>query len=89
MPKNDPNITVNVVVSGQETSLNVNIHQKVEELIKEALRETGNQGQPPEDWELRTGDGALIGQGVRVGDAGILEGTKLYLNPKAGAGGER
>ena len=72
MPKTDPNITVTVVVSGQETSLKVNIHQKVEELVREALRETGNQGQPPEDWELRTGDGALIGQGIRIADAGIV-----------------
>lgn len=89
MPKTDPNnINVSVIVSGQETSLKVNIHQKIEELIREALHQTSNHGQPPGDWELRTSDGALIDQGIRIGDAGIVDGTKLFLSPKAGAGGD-
>ncbi len=87
MPKSDPNINVNVVVSGPSISLKVNIHQKVEHLVKEALMQTGNKGQPPADWELRTTDGALIEQNLTIGDAGIVEGSTLYLNPRAGAGG--
>lgn len=88
MPKSDPNITVNVVVSGQATTLKVNIHQKVEHLVKEALNQSGNQGQPAADWELRTTDGALIEQTLKIEDAGILQGLTLYLSPRAGAGGQ-
>ena len=88
MSKTDPNITVIVVVSGQPTSLKVNIHQKVEELVREALRQSGNQGQPPADWELRTIDGNLIGQTTRIGDAGIIDGITLFLSPQAGVGGD-
>jgi uncharacterized protein DUF2604 len=88
MSKTDPNITVTIVVSGQPTSLKVNIHQKVEELVREALRQSGNQGQPPGDWELRTTDGNLIEQTARIGDAGIIEGITLFLSPRAGIGGD-
>lgn len=81
------NITVTVVVSGQSTEAKINIHQKVEELVREALNRTGNQGQPPGNWELRTSDGNLIEQSLTVEAAGIVEGMKLFLSPHAGAGG--
>lgn len=81
------NITVNVVVSGQPTAIEVNVHQKVEHLVREALNKTGNKGQPPSDWELRTTDGVLIEQTLTIETAGILNGMTLYLSPRAGAGG--
>jgi len=84
----DPNISVTVIVSGQPTTVKVNIHQKVDQLVREALNQSGNKGQPPSEWELRTSDGALIEQTLTVEAAGILEGMNLYLNPRAGAGGE-
>lgn len=87
MAHSDPNISVNVVVSGQATTLKINTHQKVEHLVNEALAATGNKGQPPSDWELRTTDGALIEQTLTIQNAGIVEGMTLYLSPKAGAGG--
>jgi hypothetical protein len=83
------NITLQVVVSGQSTSVKVNLRQPVENLVKEALRESGNKGQAPSEWELRTSDGRLIDQNVEVGAAGIVEGMTLFLSPRAGAGGGR
>jgi hypothetical protein len=87
MSQPTPNITVVVVVSGQPVSIKVNLHQKVEHLVTEALQKTGNQGQPAADWELRTTDGALIEQPLTIQAAGIVDGMTLYLSPKAGAGG--
>ena len=84
----DPNINVIVVVSGQPISLKVNVHQKIDHLVREALNKTGNKGQPPADWELRTSDGALIEQTVAIDTAGLVEGMTLYLSPRAGAGGQ-
>jgi len=84
----DPNITVIVVVSGQPTSLKVNVHQKIDHLVREALNKTGNKGQPPSDWELRTSDGALIEQTLTIDAAGLVDGMTLYLSPRAGAGGQ-
>lgn len=84
---NAQNITVTVVVSGQATSIKVNIHQTAEQLVKEALKESGNKGQPPSEWELRTSDGVLIDQNVEIGAAGIVNGVTLFLSPRAGVGG--
>jgi len=87
MPKAE-NINVHVVVSGQATTIKVNVNQTAEHLVKEALRESGNKGQPPSEWELRTSDGTLIDQSLKIQAAGIVDGATLFLNPRAGAGGE-
>ena len=80
-------ITVKVIVSGQSVSIEVNLHQQVEQLVHESLQRTGNKGQPPGEWELRTVDGRLIPQSQTVEAAEIVEGSSLFLNPRAGAGG--
>lgn len=81
------NIDVLVVVSGQPTKIRTNINQFVEHLVKEALKESGNKGQPPSEWELRTSDGVLIDQTLKIGATGIADHTTLFLSPRAGAGG--
>ena len=81
------NIQLQVVVSGQPSTIKVNVHQTVEQLVKEALKESGNKGQPPSEWELRTSDGTLIDQSLAIGAAGITDGATLFLSPRAGAGG--
>lgn len=83
------NISVQVVVSGQPTTIKTNPHQMVEHLVKEALKESGNKGQAPTEWELRTSDGTLLDQALAIGAAGIVDGTTLFLSPRAGAGGDR
>lgn len=82
------NINLTIVVSGQPSSVKVNLHQKMEHVIQEALRETGNKGQPASEWELRTSDGSLIDPSTPAGNAGLTDGMTLYLSPRAGAGGE-
>lgn len=76
-----------VVVSGQATTLKVNVQQSVEHLVKEALKESGNKGQPASEWELRTPDGTLVDQALQISAAGIANHATLFLNPRAGAGG--
>lgn len=82
------NISTHVVVSGQATPITINQNQTAEHLVKEALRESGNKGQPASEWELRTADGTLIEQALKIDAAGIRDGATLFLNPRAGAGGE-
>jgi hypothetical protein len=83
-----PNIDVQIVVSGQTITIRTNLNQTVEHLVREALKESGNRGQPADQWELRTSDGALVDQSIKVEAAGIVGGVTLYLSPRAGAGGE-
>jgi Protein of Unknown function (DUF2604)/WXG100 protein secretion system (Wss), protein YukD len=80
-------IEITVVVSGQPERLKANEHQRLEHLVREALARSGNEGQPPSEWELRTEDGRLLDQEQTVGQAGIVNGQTLFLSPKAGAGG--
>lgn len=86
MPEQN-NIEVVVVVSGQSERLKVNLHQTLEHLVHEALQKSGNQGQAPSEWELRTEDGRLLEQGLSAAAAGLHDGVTLFLSPKAGAGG--
>ena len=83
----NPNLDLIVVVSGSPHPVRVNVHQSLEHVVEEALRESGNVGQPSADWELRTEDGGLLSQDQRVQSAGLHDGQTLFLNPRAGAGG--
>lgn len=85
---NDKNfIHMVIVVSGAPQHVRINIHETLEHAAREALRESGNPGQPPEEWELRTESGQLLSLVLTPGQAGVREGQTLFLSPKAGAGG--
>jgi len=83
----DKNIKVNVVVNGAATTVKVDVLQKVEHLVREALREAGQKGADPKDWELKTKEGVLLNQDLRIREAGITTGVTLFLSLAAGGGG--
>ena len=56
-------------------------------IIPDALRQTGNSGQPPENWELRDVDGNLLDLNKKIEDDGFSDKVRLFLNLKAGVGG--
>jgi hypothetical protein len=85
MPDNQINITI--IVNGQTATVTGNIHAPLRTVISEALRETGNQGQPPENWELRDAAGQLLDLGKKIEEFGFDPTTKLFLSLKAGVGG--
>lgn len=87
MARSNPFLDLIVVVSGTPHPVRINVHETLEHVVAEALRESGNVGQPAADWELRTEDGTLLDQATRVQDAGLHEGQTLFLSPRAGAGG--
>lgn len=84
----DPHIDLIVVVSGTDAAVRINRQQRVEHVIREALRESGTVAPRLEDWVLsRESDGVPLEHGARVGDLGLTDGTRLLLNPAAGGGG--
>ncbi len=85
----DRHLDLVVVVSGQPQPVRINANQTLEHVVREALQRSGNHGQPPADWELRTENGTLLDQQLRAADAGLVDGMTLFLNPRAGAGGSR
>ncbi len=80
-------IEVTVVVSGTPAPLQTIGQEHVGTLVRDALKATGNHGQGPHEWELRTEEGQLLDQEQTVHHAGIRSGQTLFLSPQAGVGG--
>lgn len=86
--KEKPNqVTFTVVVNGSPTQVTANVHAPIHTVIPEALHETDNTGQPPENWELRDEPGNLLDPKRKIEDFNFAPGTKLFLSLKAGIGG--
>lgn len=83
----DKKIELEVVVNGQPTSVKANLNAPLHTIIPKALEQTGNAGQPPENWELRDQSGVLLPLETKIEDFNFESGTKLFLNLKAGVGG--
>jgi hypothetical protein len=78
------NVIITIVVNGQPTQIEANPNASVQSLIDPALRQTGNAGQPPENWELRDGQGHEVSHQDKVES---FVGQTLFLNLRAGIGG--
>ena len=87
MPNHMP---VTVVVNGTPTVVEANGNAPLHTVIPRALQQTGNTGQPPEEWELRDAAGTLLDDSRKikeyVASAGP-EGLRVFLSLKAGVGG--
>jgi Predicted metal binding domain/WXG100 protein secretion system (Wss), protein YukD len=82
------NIDVIVYVTGAPCPVTVNPNQKIEQLIREALKKAGKHGADPAGWALRLpGGGDPLDPGRRVGEAGITDGMELSLDRDEGGGG--
>ena len=80
-------IDITIVVNGQSTVVNAVDSEPLGSVIPEALRQTGNSGRPPEDWELRDASGNPLDPNKKIGDYNFTEKTTLFLSLKAGAAG--
>jgi len=82
-------LTLTVVVSGAPQTVEVKENQKVEHLMKEALKEAGIHGANLAEWTLRFAQGGgAIDPGSQIGAAGITDRATLFLDPDEGGGGE-
>ncbi len=85
--KADKKVDLVIVVNGDPTPVDANIHAPLRTIVARVLGSTGNVGQPPENWELRDQGGTLLELDRTIGDFGLTDGTRLFLNLKAGVGG--
>jgi Predicted metal binding domain/Protein of Unknown function (DUF2604) len=81
-------IDITVVVNGQPTVVTANEEAPLHTIIPKALEQTGNAGQPPSNWELRDVAGNLLDVSQKIKSFHFPEGIRLFLNLKAGVGGE-
>ncbi len=85
MPENE--IDLAIVVNGQPTLVRGNKNAPLHTVIARALEQTGNAGQPPDNWELRDAAGAPLSLDKKIADFNFPLGVRLFLNLKAGVGG--
>ncbi|PLS77665.1 MAG: hypothetical protein CYG59_22610 [Chloroflexi bacterium] len=79
--------TITIVVNGRPVEVDANSNAPLKSLIGRALEESGNAGQPKENWELRDAKGDLLDLDRKISDFGFGVGITLFLNLKAGVGG--
>lgn len=80
-------VTLTIVVNGEPVSVEANLNAPLNTVITKALAESGNVGQPPENWELKDEAGNVLDASKKIGDLGLASGVKLFLSLKAGAAG--
>ncbi|NEJ11037.1 DUF2604 domain-containing protein [Rhizobium leguminosarum] len=80
-------ITLTIIVNGEPVSVEANVNAPLNTAIAKALEESGNVGQPPENWELKDENGTVFDASKKIEDLGITAGQKLFLSLKAGAAG--
>lgn len=85
MPENE--IELAIVVNGQPTVVRANKNAPLRTVIARAVEQTGNAGQPPDNWELRDAAGAPLPLDQKIADFKFPPDVRLFLNLKAGVGG--
>jgi len=85
MPENE--LQLEIIVNGQSTIVRANNKAPLRTIIPHALQQTGNAGQPPENWELRDAAGVLLPLDQKIEQFNFPADVKLFLNLMAGVGG--
>lgn len=78
-------VEITIVVNGTPVTVTMSPNADIQAARAQALEESGNQGQPPQNWEpLKTEDGTVIPDHTKIKD---LPAKTLFLGLKAGIGG--
>jgi hypothetical protein len=80
-------LDLSVVVNGQPTMIQAEPEALLGSIIPKALEQTGNVGQPPQNWELRDANGNVLDPARKVESFGFVSGVVIFLNLRAGIGG--
>ncbi len=83
----DNNIPLRVVVNGAEVTVKANVNAPLQTVAQHALNETGNQGRPLADWQLKDASGNILDLATKVGEFAFSAGALLYLTLRVGANG--
>lgn len=78
-----------IVVNGKPTEVEARLDAPLSSVIPIALKQTGNEGQPPENWELKDIKGNILDLNKKIEEFHFPCDVKLFLSLKAGIGGHR
>lgn len=81
-------VSIEVVVNGSGVQVKANPNAPLKTVIPEALRLSGNQGQPPKNWEIRDAAGTDLDEDTKLEDyLRVNPALRLFLNLRAGING--
>lgn len=80
-------INLAIIVNGRPTVVEANENAPLHSVIGKALEQSGNQGQPPENWEFKDAQGAVLPGDKKIEDFHFPPNVTLYLDLKRGVGG--
>lgn len=84
---NENKLELIVVVNGQPVTVEGNVHAPLRTVMEHALQQSGNSGQPLENWQLRDAGGQVFDASQKLEEFHFPPGTTLFLNLMAGVGG--
>ena len=80
-------VDLEVVVNGQPTVVVAHEEAPLSTVVHKALEQTGNTGQPADNWEIRNSSGIELDVHKKVEDFHFEANARLFLSLKAGVGG--
>jgi hypothetical protein len=80
-------ITLIFIVNGVDVSIDANIHEPLKVARNKALTDSNNTGRPMDEWEVHNVEGQTLDPDKKIEELGLVDGARLFLNLKVGAGG--
>ncbi|GAB3832940.1 DUF2604 domain-containing protein [Pontibacter rugosus] len=81
-------VSLEFVVSGEETVVTVNVNNKLRKAVEDALQQTGNAGARPfTDWKVRYNDKPITDLDRKIEEYGFSSGNFIRLSLDSGTGG--
>jgi len=84
-----PEIPLKIVVSGNAVTVIADMHATMQKVVIDALQQSNQVGQPPENWELKDDQGNVLDLSKKVKEFRLTPNATLFLSLKAGAAGGR
>ncbi len=80
-------ITIIFIVNGVDVQIEANVHEPLKAARNKSLAESNNTGRLMDEWEIHNDAGQSLDPEKKIEELGILDGARLFLNLKVGAGG--
>lgn len=80
-------ITLIFIVNGVDVPVEANVNQPLKVARNKALEESNNTGRPMDEWEVHDDEGKALDADTKLENLNIMDGARLFLNLKVGAGG--
>lgn len=87
MPDSKNLLSLVVVVGGVPTPVQANVNAPLHTVAQHALNQSGSNGRPLSDWELKDAAGTPLDLSRKVGDLRLAAGSELFLSLAVGVNG--